>query len=1102
MSFIKPFSRNKKKAEVPEEDESRLLGYGSMDNDEEESYYEEVIVDDDGEEYIEEILDDGIPPPQQAASDDLRVTKEQVDNMDIQSAKQYLMALPSAKGPTIIAAPVRYSDDDYEYEEIVIEEESTVTPLPKSRRFSHFENRVLDAIVEESDHTVGSPKSPPASRKKSMERRADPNEESKSQRDPLPVLQEVTSPNATPQDESDHEEQENLPEMETTLDGELKDAANKRQVEGNQRVVVATSHTSLQSSCSTATTVPDSERSLDLEEVFNLSTPLLVVSPDQRVAPSSASSQSSRRSSRGENGESPSHQNRDALGTHFTGDASNNSHGRIRHTSSDDRSLGSTRTSESRRRRDSGGSRRSSRSSKTGGEDRGKSIEAEIREFLSSSFREERRSIDTMLSSPERTGDRQRDADDRSRVSQRSKSQDRGDRSSQYGERERRASKRPSKVIASESSSSTESSKKDSNVKPKGALVAGSDTLDAFLSRIPDGPTKRSDARSTVSGSLRSSRRRHGDDRDTQSLAPNESSRRPLRARSARRTKSSQSDLIVPSSKEAPPRSRSSSVGRKERLRRSRQNQMMEKTDPMTRDGKPPTGSRSSRDSSTSSRRMSRTIDQAVSRRTSSPSPRKSSSSIRSASPSREINSSRRSTSPSSSLESLRKAASPSPRNASTSMRSASPVSSTEYPSPQREVISSPRKSSSQTHSSANGVHRHSASNPSLQTESRRFTDSSAVDRRGKEHIGRSHSSQQDITRVSVQRSRSGKSRNDGDRSSFLGRSYSESLNDVSSAKKNALQGSPSGRSPRETSNVHTPKPTKEMFTLTSPKPQDRENHTSFNRTLELARNLREDGTDGVESDPKLLSPRKDPVGRSASGTKSGSDLSKKVPTVENSTPSPRTPTGDERRGSVQRSRSGGLRSAESGDPTTSHSRRGRRVPDRSESRERHHSSRSKRSSSESVSASPAGSFSNHSKPPIQTSRTPDPTSSQRRQTSPPNMMTTPMAFHHSLPEMDLPPSMVSLAGHSSDVESYLSTMSSLSTGNVTNESHSGHLHLTSSRRGHHSIPSLCPTPSSSMDSHTTIATPFERLRQLEKIKAFLTEDEYQQKKKEILASI
>jgi hypothetical protein len=163
--------------------------------------------------------------------------------MDIQSAKQYLMALPSAKGPTIIAAPVRYSDDDYEYEEIVIEEESTVTPLPKSRRFSHFENRVLDAIVEESDHTVGSPKSPPASRKKSMERRADPNEESKSQRDPLPVLQEVTSPNATARDESDHEEQENVPE-ETTMIPELKDATNKRQVEGHQRAVVATSNTS------------------------------------------------------------------------------------------------------------------------------------------------------------------------------------------------------------------------------------------------------------------------------------------------------------------------------------------------------------------------------------------------------------------------------------------------------------------------------------------------------------------------------------------------------------------------------------------------------------------------------------------------------------------------------------------------------------------------------------------------------------------------------------------------------------------------------------------------------------------------------------------
>ena len=1051
-----------------------------MDNDEEESYYEEVIVDDDGEEYIEEILEDCIPL-QQASPDNLRATKEQVDNMDIRSAKQYLMALPSAKGPTI--PPVLYSDDDYEYEEIEIEEEFVVTPIPKSRRFSHFESRVLDAIVEESDHTVGSPKPTPALRKTSLEKSAGQNEETKSQRVPLPVLEEITLKDIHPRDENDHKVQKYFPE-ETNGIGESQVNSNKDQVEVSQRSAVATSHTSLLS-CSTDTTVPDSERSLEIEEIFSLSTPL--ASPDQLVDPSSTFTPSPRRSSRHENGESPSHRNREILGTHVTED-SRNSRTRIRHSSSDDRSLGSTRTSESRRRRDSGSSR-SARSSKIG-EERGKSMEAELQEFLSSSVREERRSLDTMLSSP-RSDDR-RDADDRSRVSQRSKSQDRGNHSSQYGERERRASKRPSTVMASESSS-PEVPKKGSTSKPK-----GSDTLDAFLSRIPDGPIKRSDARSTVSGSLRSSRRRQGDDRDSQSLAPNASSRRPIRARSARRTKSSQNDLI-PTSREPPLRSRSSSVGRKERLRRSRQKLMLEETGRKEIERKPPTSSRSSRDSSTLNG-MTQSIDKGLSRRTSSPSPRKSTSgrstSGRSASPSSKIHSSRRSPSPSS-LESLRKAGSPSPRKSS-SMRSASPRprrgSLSDPPPSQRDVPTSPRKNSSQSQFSTDIASQDSKSKQSSKAGHRSVGGSRGDnDFSAKEH--KSHSSQE-ITRVSVQRSRSGRSRHDADRTSFLGRSSSECVKDVSSAKNST--GTPPVRSSRESSNVSRENRTAETFKLCSPKSQERDKHTSFNRTLDLARSLREDSTDNDELDPKLLSPRRDPVGRSASGTKSGIDSIKKIPNVEDST-SPSLRNG-ERRGSVHRSRSGSFGSADNGDPTSTKSRRGRRVPDRSESSQTHHSMNgtSKRSSPESISASPAGSRSNQLKPPIPTLRTPDP--SHPRQSSPLKNI-APLPFHHSLPEMDLPPSMVSLAGHSSDVESYLSTMSSVSTGNVTNESNSGHLHV-SSRRGHHSsIPSLSQTPSS-MDSHSTMATPFERLRQLEKIKAFLTEEEYQQKKKEILASI
>jgi hypothetical protein len=45
------------------------------------------------------------------------------------------------------------------------------------------------------------------------------------------------------------------------------------------------------------------------------------------------------------------------------------------------------------------------------------------------------------------------------------------------------------------------------------------------------------------------------------------------------------------------------------------------------------------------------------------------------------------------------------------------------------------------------------------------------------------------------------------------------------------------------------------------------------------------------------------------------------------------------------------------------------------------------------------------------------------------------------------------------------------------------------------SLPPLAPSLSSG-------PTPFERLSELEKIKQFLTDEEYEQKKKEILASI
>ena len=127
MLFSRPLggfmSSKKKNGSAP------LLNYAEMEESFNESFYEEIIVDDDGEEYIEEIIEEEEEDPNAKSLSDLRATQEQVDSMSLQKAKQYLLALPQATGPTSVPAPML--DEDYEYEEIEIVD--AITPIRRSR---------------------------------------------------------------------------------------------------------------------------------------------------------------------------------------------------------------------------------------------------------------------------------------------------------------------------------------------------------------------------------------------------------------------------------------------------------------------------------------------------------------------------------------------------------------------------------------------------------------------------------------------------------------------------------------------------------------------------------------------------------------------------------------------------------------------------------------------------------------------------------------------------------------------------------------------------------------------------------------------------------
>lgn len=1021
-----------------------------MGDEDDESYYEEIITDDDGDSYIEEIIEDDFPLSRNGMNN-LIATQEQVDRMDLQSAKKYLMALPNAKGPT--STPVRYSDDDYEYEEIEIPD--SITPIRKSQRFSFFESPALDAIVEGSEHTERSTgsaiRSPTTSQRKSLDKMSNIREDLELNHS-LPVLAEVGSKPTPPGERSDEQGSAPLPEG-TILIGNLNDTEERAQVEFSGKSSKAISTKSLQSS-GTASTFPDSENSLDIGQVFNLSNhPTSPGSPDPP-----ATSKSSRRSSRHENGESStSHQ---GLDKHLADDKDRTS----RNSSGDERSTGSSKSSKSRRRTSSTG-RRSSRSSKTT-EDRAQSVEAEIQQLLSpssSSVHSSKKtsSLDAMLASSKPST---RSSDDRSRASRRSKSRERGDRSSKSGDKERRGSKRPGREPAASSST-----KNDTKAKSKPTLAEQSKTLDALLARIPEGPTKKSDARSTVSALVRSTRGRKRNGGSSQSVVPtsSENSEKRTRARSARRTKKSDDEVSVPSKTTLTRRSRSSSVGRRERLRRSRQQEEAEKSKLRAREEKAPKRSSIPSDP-TAPHGSSSSADKRSSRRSPSPSSRKTSS--------------RRSPSPSSRKNSSRRSASPSPRKlAARRDRSQSP---------------SPRKNSSRKPSSSKSLSKEPSSSRS---GGRRKTTTDALDDLKNAPREQNRRASTDFTGSPVQRTFSGGS-SDGIRHSrtSLHSSTNSGNSNGSSEWKFPSSRSPPGRSPSENSKI-SPGKTEEILKRIDAKLDQMDCESSFSRTLMLARSLNSQQESSDEEDGERS---RDPNGKSSgrahvegdSGRYHGSGQTRLSTIANDLREAPRTPTAERRRSIHRRNSGGSAGSADMMSPVTPGSRRGRRPPKRSKSNksrrtpnngEKRASIKSLASpSSEKVRTSPFRSRSDYSKSPSKTGR-----SRSNHRSRPPAPVVSPLGGYGT----DLP-TMVSLPETSFDLESQQSTLSSGSLSRMkAGRSYSGDL-SDFSKNG--------PPLTSSDVSLSHAAPPSERLKELEKIKEYLTQEEYEYKKREILSAL
>ncbi len=677
------------------------LDYSEMLEDDEESFYEEVIVDEDGEEYIEEVIEEEEEEEELEEDatlkslNDLRATQEQVDSMSLKNAKKYILALPQAKGPT--SAPVTYSEEDYEYEEI--EMVDTITPIRRSRRSTFFEPPALDDILEGSEHTERSGasslmQSPSASKRKqpltlNLSNITEGSENSHNYSGELPPRahddtatyhrskghrhaggnpSRIENLEAnTPQD-PDGERMDEIVKGENStqavtdsrhpregkiMPGDLNDMEGTRTkldpVPASPMIKpsisnrsISRSNKSIQSEATEPTTSESgSNTSLDIRQIFGLVTP----PGSPRTSPSSRKNRAStpmQPNSNSRGGDSSLARNLKGLGE------SGHSNGRRSSGSSKQRDDGDSHSVMSSRSRR--GSRRSSGQSSKIPHGRTESVEAEIMAILSPE--QKKSSLDAMLSSP--SFQDHRDSDDHSRSARSCRSATSRRRSSRVASSNKshvpsknpdvhklddkrthgRSDSRSSQLPGSPSKHKSSSEKEDHSSKAAAALTKGvlfkekptlregSKTLDALLARVPSEPTRRSDARSTVSATLRSSRGRARDgDRDCRSVVGSSSTQRTPRARSARRTKKGDDDEVSVASMSAigrRTRTRSTSLGRKERLRRSRRMEEADRANRKHKEEMEASESFSRKEEMTSSQRSTSETHRPISGRSSS----------------------------------------------------------------------------------------------------------------------------------------------------------------------------------------------------------------------------------------------------------------------------------------------------------------------------------------------------------------------------------------------------------------------------------------------------------------------------------------------------
>lgn len=539
---------------------------------EEEEFYEEVVIEED-EEYEEIVIESP-----QGKKGRLQATQEEVDSMSLQNAKLYLAALPDAKGQTSV--PATYSDDDYEYEEIEIPDE--ITPIRRSRRNSLFGAPSLDTLDEGSERSERSNTSaihsPNTTKKKELgvilrninensiqeepaefsEQEPSKSEQAEGQNSKEAITGADLSQPEDQEDDGPHSEN-HLSQKEIGVDthDELGKGVDTEPVSISPSRNINKSSKSIQSE-TTATTVCDfgSSTSLDIKHVFGLITP-----PESpRPSPSSASSRKRRSGSKNVSSSESSSKNNtsDDAPVHSPGSlAGDKKHSQPHRRRSSTKSNHYSDEEEDNRSVKSKSTR--SRRSSSGREKKGSrslSVEAEILQMLAAGTNLEATKKSSLEKAFEKHPKQREESDCKSTRSSRSSSR----RRSSQGEKAK-ATTDKSKLV-----------KESSSTKPS--------TLEDFLALMPADPKKSRDARSTVSASRRKSRTREENDnaRDCRSVVGTESSKsgRP-RARSARRPKKRESrgndddeTSVASLSALGRRRARSSSVGRKGRLRRNR----------------------------------------------------------------------------------------------------------------------------------------------------------------------------------------------------------------------------------------------------------------------------------------------------------------------------------------------------------------------------------------------------------------------------------------------------------------------------------------------------------------------------------------------------